>query len=250
MLSFQNTNLEIENEIIDYFSKSPYVGWLVSCDGQYNLMVVTWVKDAVTFDNFFTEFLKKYSQYIQSRDVIIILENHASRKAYLFHKKINNLPTVYYSGKEDVKLDSVDLEIIKILSNNTRIPLYKIASKLNLSAEAISYRIKQLKKKEIIQAFRPIINTILLGYQYYNVLFRLKNFQNILSMFRFFKLQPNIIYFVKYLGEYDIGIDLEVKDATELREILRKIKDIFSIEIRSYNSILIYQEHKLSYSPE
>src|SRR3989338_4309993 len=60
MLTFQNTTSEIEKEIIDYFIKSPHVGWLVSCDGYYNLMVIAWVKSSIVFNNFFTDFLTKY----------------------------------------------------------------------------------------------------------------------------------------------------------------------------------------------
>jgi len=249
MLTFQNTTSEIEKEIIDYFIKSPFVGWLVSCDGYYNLMVIAWVKSAIVFDDFFTDFLNKYSQYVQERDVIVITENHSCRKAYLFNKKFDDSPDIFYLGEPEFDFDKTDLQIIKILANNSRIPLYEIASKLNLTAEAIAYRIKQLQKKNVIQAFRPIINTSQLGYQYYNILFRLQNFENIKKIFQYFKQQPNIIYFVKYLGSYDIGIDLEVKDDKELRAILKGIKDAFSKDIKSYNSVLIYEEHKLSYLP-
>ena len=249
MLTFQNITSEIEKEITGYFIKSPHVGWVVSCDGYYNLMAIAWVKSAIVFDDFFTDFLNKYSQYVQERDVIVITEIHTCRKAYLFNKKFDDSPDIFYAGEPEFDLDKTDLQIIKILANNSRIPLYEIASKLNLTAEAIAYRIKQLQKKNIIQAFRPIINTSQLGYQYYNILFRLQNFENIKKIFQYFKQQPNIIYFVKYLGSYDIGIDLEVKDDKELRAILKGIKDAFSKDIKSYNSVLIYEEHKLSYLP-
>jgi DNA-binding Lrp family transcriptional regulator len=121
---------------------------------------------------------------------------------------------------------------------------------LNITGEAMAHRLKQLQKRNIIQASRPIINTSILGYQYYNILFKLKKFENIEKIFSYFKLQPNIIYFVKYLGNYDIGIDLEVKNSEDLRKILQDIKDKFSEDIESYSSILVYQEHKLSYLPE
>ena len=250
MLTFQNTTSEIEKEIIEYLKQNKNVGWLVSCDGYYNLMVVTWVKNAIVFDDFFKALLKKYSQYIKERDIIVITENHACRKAYLYDKKRDDTPDTYYGGGPSYGLDKTDLLITKFLANNSRIQLYKLSEPIKLTAEAIAYRIKQLQKGGIVQAFRPIINTPLLSYQYYNVLFRLKKFDNISKMFNFFKQQPNIIYFVKYLGKYDIGIDLEVRDANELRRILKQIKDMFSEDIESYNSVLIYQEHKLSYLPE
>ena len=250
MLTFQNTPAEIEKEIVEYLKKNPHIGWLTSCDGTYNLMAVAWVKNAIVFDNFFTDFLKKYSQYLKERDIIVISENHACRKAYLYDKKIDETPDTYYGGEPELWVKDKDLDIVRFIANNAKLPLYKMAEKFKLTAEAIAHKIKQLQKKNIIQAFRPIINTPLLGYQYYNVFFRLKKFDNIKQIFSFFKIQPNIIYFVKYLGSYDIGIDLEVKDAEALRNVLNNIKERFNQDIESYNSVLIYQEHKLSYFPE
>ena len=249
MITFQNTNINIEKGIISYLQKSPHVGWLVSCDGNYNLMVVTWVKNELVFNNFLVDFLKRYGKYIKQRDVLVIIENHSSRKAYLFGEKSNSEQDVFYGNERESIIDEKEWKTLQLFSNNARTSLYEIANKLNLTGEAMAHRIKQLQKRNIIQALRPIINTHLLGYQYHNILFKLKRFDNIEKIFYFFKHHPNIIYFVKYLGSYDLGIDLEVKNAEQLREILQDIKNKFSDDIESYSSVLVYQEHKLSYLP-
>lgn len=250
MLTFQNTTSKIEKEIIGYLKNNKNVGWLVSCEGYYNLMIVIWVKNVFIFENFFVGFLKKYSRYIKERDILLITENHSCRKAYLFDKKVDDSPDVYYNGEQECRIDEKELKIIKFIANNSRIPLYKIAESLSLTGEAIAHRIRQLQKKNVIQAFRPIINTSFLKYQYYNVLFKLKKINNLKKMFDFFKKQPNITYFVKYLGSYDIGVDLEVKSPDELIKIFEQIKELFSEDIESYIPVLVYQEHKLSYFPE
>ena len=250
MLTFQNTTSKIEKEIIEYLKQKKNVGWLVSCDGYYNLMVVTWVKNSAIFDNFLKEFLKRYSQFIKERDIILITENHSRRKEYLYDNSKEITKDTFYGFEQTIEIDKIDLFLIRQLSENSRISLNSLSESVKLTPEAIAHRIKKLKKQEIIQAFRPIINTSLLGYQYYNILFKLKKFDNVDKIFNFFRQQPNIIYFVKYLGNYDIGIDLEVKSLDELRAILNQIKDTFSEDIQSYNLILINQEHKLSYFPE
>ena len=250
MLTFQNTTSKIEEDIINSLKKNKIVGWLVSSDGYYNLMVVTWVKDSFEFDNFLKDFLRKYSKYIKERDIITITENHAYRKSFLFDKKKDDSQDVYYGRENKLDLGKIELKIIKLLADNSRIKLQEIANLLNLTGEAIAYRIKQLQKKNILQAFRPIIDTSGLGYENYNILFRLKRFNNIEKIFGFFRNNPNITYFVKYLGDYDIGIDLEVKNAKELRELITQIKNLFSEDIESYKPILIHQQHKLSYFPE
>ena len=42
-------------------------------------------------------------------------------------------------------------------------------------------------------------------------------------------------------------LDIKVKNPMEFRKILKKIKEKFMDSIESYNSVLIYKEHKLSY---
>jgi len=250
MINFQNTTSKVEEEIIKYLQKSKVVGWLTSCDGVYNLMVVFWVRKPSEFQKFLDDFLKKYSNYIKEREVLSITENHSCRKNYLFNRN-KSFESAYYSlEQENVKFDSVDIKILHFLANNSRVPLYEIAESLNLTPEAISHRIKQLKNKDIVQAFRPILNTSFLGYEYYNVLFRLRNFDNIKQLFDYFERNKNIIYYVRYLGDFDVGIDIEAKDSRELRSMIKKIKDEFSKDIESYQTILVYQEHKLSYMPE
>ena len=65
-----------------------------------------------------------------------------------------------YSGKENyllsleskkqIKLDNIDLKILKILSENGRARLIDIANKLKISSELALYRLKRLKSEKII----------------------------------------------------------------------------------------------------
>ncbi|MEA3515357.1 MAG: AsnC family transcriptional regulator [Nanoarchaeota archaeon] len=249
MLNFQDSDVRVKKEIIDYLTQDKNTGWVVSCDGHYNLIVISWVENPFVFEEFLNKFLEKYSRYVSERDLMLITENHSSGRAYLFDEKYDHSPDIYYKKISSIPIDKIDIKIINLLVNNAKMPLYEISNKLKLTPGAVSYRIRQLQKKEIIQAFRPIINITLLDYEYYNILFRLKKFSRIKEIFTFFKQHPNIIYFVKYLGKYDIGIDLEVKNAKELRTILEEVKTKFSKDIESYIFLLIYNQHKLSYYP-
>jgi hypothetical protein len=120
MLTFQNTNSNIEKEIINYLQKSQHVGWLVSCDGNYNLMIVTWVKNELVFNNFLIGFLKKYGKYIKQRDVLIIIENHSSRKVYLFGGNRNNEDDIYYGNERESIIDKKEWKTLHLFSNNAR----------------------------------------------------------------------------------------------------------------------------------
>lgn len=247
-ISLQNTDSKIETEIIDYLKKDENIGWVVSCDGYYNLMAVAWVKSPIAFDEFFIKFLNKYSKYCKQREVVTIPEEYALRNSYLYNKK-NILPISHYGGEPKLELDKKDILITEMLANNSRESLIKISDKVNLTPEAINHRIKDLQHKEVLLAFRPKINPNLIGYSFYNLLFRLKKTNNLERIYEYFKKDANVVYISKYLGAYDLGVDVQVKDSEELREILSKFKDTFKEDIESYISILIYHEHKLSYFP-
>jgi len=247
-ITFQNTDSKKEEEIIEYLINDKNVGWVTSCDGYYNLMIVTWAKNSITFDKFFIKFLNKYSKYFKEREVIIIPEEYALRKSYLFGNL--DLPISYYGGEPKSNLDEKDLIITRELAKNSREQLFNISKKVNLSSEGVAHRIKKLKKEDVFLAFRPQIDSSLLGYSFYNILFRLKKTNNLEKIYEYFKKDKNVIYISKYLGDYDLGIDIEVRDQKQLRKVLTDFKDNFKEDIQSYISILIHEEHKLSYFPD
>jgi Lrp/AsnC family leucine-responsive transcriptional regulator len=249
LISLQNTNSKTETEIIEYLKKDENTGWVVSCDGYYNLMAVAWAKSPIEFDEFFIKFLNRYSKYCKQREVVIIPEEYALRNSYLYDEK-EVLPISYYGGEPKLELDKKDLLITEMLADNSKESLIKIANKSGLTAEGVSHRIKSLQEKEVLLAFRPKINPNILGYSFYNLLFKLKKTNNLKAIYEYFKKNPNSVYISKYLGAYDLGIDVQVKDSNELREILTQFKDNFKEDIESYISILIYHEHKLSYFPQ
>lgn len=248
-ITFQNTNSKIEEEIIQYLIKDENVGWVVSCDGYYNLMAVYWCKNPIAFDTLFTEFLNKYSCYIKQREIAVIPEEFSLRHSFLYSN--NKIPlSSFYGGEPTFNVDQKDIIIIEALANNSKESLHGIAEKINLTSEAVAKRIKNLQEKGVFLAFRPKLNLNTLNYSFYSLLFKLKKINKIQAFYEYFKVNPNATYISKYLGAYDLGIDIQVKNADELRDLIAKFKNHFKDDIESYISILIHKEHKLSYFPQ
>jgi len=247
MLKYQNITPQVEKELLKHLAQAEEVGWIVKTDGYYDLMFISWVKNEFIFDSFLSKFLEQFSEFFYIRDMVIITENHACQRAYLSSKKEIEKKEVYYAGEPKNLCDEKDRKIIGILMANAREPSVKMAQKLGLTPEAISYRIKKLKKIGAIGAFRPRIDLGKLGYQYYNVLFRLKKTSVIPKMFAFARQHPNVTYFVRYLGTYDIGFDIEVDSPAKFREVINDIVERFGYGIINYNHVLIYDELKITY---
>jgi len=62
-----------------------------------------------------------------------------------------------------IKLDDVDLKIIKLLLQNSTVPVTKIAGYLGLHPSTITYRVRKLKESGVIKKFTVSIDWRKLG---------------------------------------------------------------------------------------
>ncbi|MEM7769256.1 MAG: Lrp/AsnC family transcriptional regulator [Cyanobacteria bacterium P01_E01_bin.6] len=66
---------------------------------------------------------------------------------------------------QDVKLDSVDRQMLQALNANARISIADLARLLTMSAPSISERLRRLEESGIIQSFTIDVDPKLLGYE-------------------------------------------------------------------------------------
>lgn len=247
MLKYQGVSLQAEQELLAYLEESAEVGWIAKTDGYYDLMFIVWVQDESALDGFASEFLERFSDFFYLRDIAIITQNHAYQRSYLSQKGDAERSEVYYEGKPNCICDGTDLKMISILSTQARQPTVEMASVLDLTPEAVSYRIKKLEKNGVIGAFRPRLDLGKLGYLYYNVIFRLKKTSVIPRLIAYARHNPNITYAVTYLGAYDLGFDIEVESQEQFRSTMNELMEHFGYGIVNYNHVTIYKELKITY---
>ena len=70
-----------------------------------------------------------------------------------------------------MKLDDLDLNILKILQFNAKYPIEKLAAKLGVSKSTVAYRIKNLEKSGVIKGYYAHINPLSLDLDYIVVTF-------------------------------------------------------------------------------
>lgn len=115
----------------------------------------------------------------------------------------------------------------------------------------IKERVKKMEKKGIIQGYRTWINTFKLGYKYYKVMISTHSFNPEFEkeIYNFCLNEPNTIYFIRCIGEWNFEIDGEFKDDEEFRAMLRRLRNTFTTKIKTSETLLIYAEHKMNYYP-
>lgn len=246
-LRFQDLAIGKEEEIIKELAKKERIGWIASVEGNWDLIMIVWAKNIFEFQEFFNkEILGEYSNYIQEKSISTYVRVNNFRRAYLMNLKQDTTPTEVIGSEEHEKIDSIDYKILKFLTENPRISILDIAKRIRASAKMVSYRIKNLVKKEIIKGFRPMLDLNLLGYEYYKVHFILKNAteQRREELMKYAKHHPNIVCVNETIGGADFEPEIQVRNSKEFRKVIREIRNKFSNIIKNYEYLLYFKEHK------
>jgi Lrp/AsnC family transcriptional regulator, regulator for asnA, asnC and gidA len=131
-------------------------------------------------------------------------------------------------------LNKKDCAILYELDKNSRIPISKLAKKLNLSRDIISYRIKQLEKKKIIRGYHALIDPSRLGLQMHRFYFNLFAMDSETFEKLIFKLvkKKNTFWIAETDGFTDLIFALLTKDEKEVHKFYKTIKEEFGKYIK------------------
>ena len=174
-LRLHNITKEKEEELLKDLNQQKNIYWLSSLRGKYDLVASIYVKNIAEFSKKYEEIFGKWRDYILERNVIVLEKGFTYTKAYLIPKQKSEA-IIYSIGEEkEIKLDQIDISILKVLNKDGRKPLIDIAKQLKVSSDTIRYRINNLKKSGIITGFGIKINYKKLNNQYHLIFLKLQN---------------------------------------------------------------------------
>lgn len=117
--------------------------------------------------------------------------------------------------------DQLDEKILKMLSNNARIPFLEIARECNVSGAAIHQRIQKLSASGVIEGFETLIDPSSLGYDTCAYIgFFLNDPSNFDSVVAQLKTIPEVVECHFTTGKYDLLVKLYAKNNAHLLEII------------------------------
>lgn len=250
-LSLENANKEAIKKITEYFVKHKKTEWIATCSGKWDIIAGYLVKDKYEFEKCLKELDENFSKHIATRETAISLGVPHFRKEYLVGNKKNE-PVVQQGGMlKNETIDEIDEEIIKMLVNNARMPITQIAHKLKTTPRIIDYRIKNLKKKNILLLNRIFLNLNTFNWIYCKALITFKNLnaEKYKEFFNYCANQKNLTYIINCIGSWDIELDFEIENFNEFHNIILEIRDKFSGIIKNYDFAVIMNEDKLDYYP-
>ncbi|PIN80124.1 hypothetical protein COV11_04665 [Candidatus Woesearchaeota archaeon CG10_big_fil_rev_8_21_14_0_10_30_7] len=250
-LQLQNLTKEKEETITNLIKELP-VYWVARVSGQWDYIIGVLVKNNKEINEIKLKVLELLGEDITKKNISTLVEAPHYYRTYFLEKE--ELPQTKYWIKQQksTKTDKTDLEILKLLSNNSRTPIIEIAAKLKLNVKTIISRIKKLEKEEIIYDYRISINLEKIGYKFYKCLISLKkgNPKQIHKFLTYCQQQKNIIHVVECLGNWDIEPEIEIESEQKYYALLQEIREKFKEIIKNIETINIIKEYSYICVPQ
>ena len=201
------------------------------------------VKGLKELDLFYEKLEKQFKEIIFDKRFAIYSELYHFNRSYLEKSKEKN--TIVLNVSKEQKVDELDLNILRILSENARTTTMEIATKLKIPATTVAHRIKKLEEKKIILGYGLLFNFNKINYNYYRVNLELNNTSKIKKIISYCESNQNIIYAMKTIGGSDLEIYFEFTQEEFLEE-MKKIRTLFP-EIRKWDYDILKKYHKFNY---
>ncbi len=252
MIRLSNINEQKYKEIIDYLMKSPDVLWLVDCGGRWDLLVNFMAKNIIQYDIIIKKFKNRFPKQIQNYDVLTTIEVvYFGRDYFAKRRELKNHP---YFGRDSelINLDQTNLKILNLISENARMNAVEISRKINTSPNTVISRLKEMKKRGIIQGFKPLIHLENTNYSGYKALIK---FQNITEekekgIIDYLKTNINVVGMIKLVGLWDFEIEFEVENKEQMLDFTRNLRDKFKEVIKEFEVIPLFHEYRYNFFPK
>ena len=254
MIRLTNTNEKKKQQILDYLLKHKNVLWLVDVGSRWDLLVNFMAKDITHYSNVLREFKNKFLEQIQNYDVLTTIEGFYFGRDYFTKDKRESKKLITFGGQlitNKIKIDELDSKILQSLSENGRINAVDIAHVLKVSPNTIVLRMNSLKKKQIIQGFKPLIHLDKLDYQGYKALIKFQNIAESKEKEIIQKLQDfiEVVGVIRLVGLWDFEIEFEVKSQEEMLKLTRELRDLLKDVAKEFEILPIYQEYRYNFFP-
>jgi len=163
-IKLRGASKEKKEEIGKYFFENKNTEWVIIGSGRWEVIANYFSRNEQEFDDEVQEFMNKYHEYIQEKATVTTLQiSHATRE-YLGEKKSPKKEYIEYNIERSAEsIDETDKQILHTIANNARMSIIEIAKLAKTTARIVQYRLKEMKRKKIILAYKVTINPAKIG---------------------------------------------------------------------------------------
>lgn len=143
-----------------------------------------------------------------------------------------------------MELDNIDFQILRLLSENSRIQWKELGTEIHMTGQAVGNRIKKLEKSGVITAYTLAINDLKLGIIYTAFIIIYMKTASHDSFIRYVNDRNEVVEAHRVSGEGCYHLKIKIDSQQTLNIILNEI-----LEYGNYQLYLSINEVKKSYIP-
>jgi Lrp/AsnC family transcriptional regulator, leucine-responsive regulatory protein len=231
------------------FAANQYIPIIMRTDGYADVMLGIIAKDVFHHNEILNSVYAKYGRFIAASDIVVGLGFIKFPRSYLAGTS-NTAKKFFTSGgtPKPAKLTTIDRQIISLLQQDGRLEFATIARLLNVSTGLIHQRFRKLQAENVITKITYTINYEKIGLILYRCLFKIIQFdsQSMTALYNFCAIHPNIINYVKVMGNWQLMLDIEIDSRAQLRDLIRELKHRFQDIIQQVEINEVYQLDKFT----
>lgn len=140
-----------------------------------------------------------------------------------------------------MELDNIDFQILRLLSENSRIQWKDLGEQIHMTGQAVGNRIKKLEENGVIKAYSLIVDEMKLGLSYTAFVIIYMETADHDSFIRFINDRNEIVEAHRVSGEGCYHLKIKVNSQELLNLLLNKILDYGNYSL--YLSIQEIKQH-------
>jgi DNA-binding Lrp family transcriptional regulator len=252
LVRISNYTQQTAKEILSYLKAHKNVQWVIECGGKWDFLINFIAKNVVQYDNFLRDIRNTFPRQIQTFEVFIVIEWIELGRSY-FTQLRRQVAELSYFGRdyEQVKVDHIELQILNLIAEDARKTSVEIAERIGVSPNTVSSRIKNLRSRGIIRAFKPLIHLENTGFMAYKLPFKFHNSTDKLEreIIDYLKSDVRVVAIVKMIGHWDFEIEFEVDSQESMLDLVRGFRDRYGAVIKEFELIPLFHEHMYNFFP-
>ncbi|MEG9193874.1 MAG: Lrp/AsnC family transcriptional regulator [Candidatus Methanoglobus sp.] len=137
-----------------------------------------------------------------------------------------------------VKIDEIDLKILKELQDDARKSLKEIAEKVGVAEGTVYNRINKMKTMGVIKKFIPVLDYSMLGYDITAVVGVSAEGGQLVEIEKEIAKDKNVTAVYDVTGEYDILIVAKFENRDKLNEFVKRLLGMKSVK-KTYTMLVL-----------
>jgi len=232
--SLNTENEQIKDQILEDLKKSKSVVWLAELGGDYQYAIDICARHVYKIRDLMNELMSKHGSIFFEKAVSFQFSAMSVPRTYL-SDEFKVKPLMSYPSEEIVKIDKLDHEILKNLTQVGDMSHRALAQKMNVPLSTLKLRISKLEEKKVIAGYYYGLNVSYFGMQTYKLLIYTKSISKDLKdkIVDFAIKHRNISSFFECFGSWDYEINCEVEYQEEVIKIRQGIYDLLGEQVQS-----------------